>query len=94
MKPKTVGLYLFFYLIAYCVITLFITVLIIRSGVSLIYLFKTGTFYFSWEDDFIYSIKAGTSAGIPAGMGIWFMSWMKARKEKSPPPKEPPSNTN
>lgn len=88
MKPTTVGIYLFFYLIAYCVITLVITVLIIRCGVSLIYLFKVGTFYFIWKDDVVYSIKAGTSAGVPAGIGIWVMSWMKARKEKLIPPKE------
>lgn len=88
MKPTTVGLYLLFYLIAYYVITLIVTVLIIRCGVSLIYLFKVGTFYFSWEGDVVYSIKAGISAGIPAGIGIWVMSWMRARKEKLSLPKE------
>ncbi|AGB82120.1 hypothetical protein D781_1829 [Serratia sp. FGI94] len=87
MKPTTVGIYLFFYLIAYCVTILIVTVLIIRFGVSLVYLFKVGTFYFSWEDDVLYSIKVGIAAGIPAGIGIWFMSWMKVRKEKQSPPK-------
>ncbi|MDN0117867.1 hypothetical protein QVN83_02595 [Yersinia frederiksenii] len=88
MKPKTVGVYLFFYLILYCVTTLIFTILIIRCGVSFIYLFKIGTFYFSWKDDVIYSIKVGLAAGVPAGIGIWFMSWMKTRKAKVSPPKE------
>lgn len=88
MKPTTVGILLFFYLIIYCVIALFITVLFIRCGVAIIYLLKVGTFYFSWSDDVIYSFKAGLAAGIPAGVGVWFLSWMKERQKKQSPPDE------
>lgn len=41
----------------------------------------SGTFYFNWIGDLIYSIKAGLASGIPSGIGIWFMLWMKEHKK-------------
>lgn len=53
----------------------------IRLGVTLVFYIKSGSFNFYWTEALNYAIKVGLSAGIPLGIGIWFMSWMKQRKE-------------
>ncbi|MEB7586613.1 hypothetical protein [Serratia rubidaea] len=87
MKIQTVGIKLFIILIFYCVLILIgVALLACLCAASLVF-FKNGKFIFGWENDVLYSVKMGLAAGIPAGIGIWFMSWMKARKEKQSPPK-------
>ena len=88
MKIQTVGIKFFTVLIGYCVLTLTGVALLACLCAALLDFLKNGSFIFSWEGDVIYSVKAGLAAGIPAGIGIWFMSWMKARKKKQPPPQE------
>ncbi|WP_160126008.1 MULTISPECIES: hypothetical protein [Serratia] len=52
----------------------------VRLGVALTFYIKNGYFYFAWVDVLSYAMTVGLSAGIPLGIGIWFMSWMKTRK--------------
>lgn len=92
MKIQTVGAKLLAVLIYYCVLILICIALLACLCAALLVYFKNGMFIFDWKDDVVYSIKAGVAAGVPAGIGIWFMSWMKARKEKNILPKEPPFN--
>lgn len=53
----------------------------VRLGVALAFYIKSGAFYFAWVDVLSYATAVGLSAGIPLGIGIWFMSWMKKRKQ-------------
>ncbi|WP_145590702.1 hypothetical protein [Yersinia aleksiciae] len=88
MKIQTVGIKLLAILICYCVFILTGIALLACLCATFLVFIKNGTFIFSWEDDVVYSIKVGLAAGIPTGIGIWFMSWMKTRKAKVSPPKE------
>lgn len=94
MRHKLTELKTIFTLIVSYIIIVGSILFTVRLGVALIFYIKNGSFYFLWIDVLNYSVRVGLSAGIPLGIGIWFMSWMKARKEKSIPPKEPPSNTD
>lgn len=87
MKIQTVGIKLLVYLVFFCVLLFIGMALGTRLVIALIFYYQQNTFIFGWGNDFIYSVKAGLAAGIPAGIGIWFMSWMKDRKEKQSPPK-------
>ncbi|ARD17543.1 hypothetical protein [Edwardsiella piscicida] len=88
MKIRTVGVKLNFVLICYCVLILIGVALLACLCAAILVFLKNGKFIFSWEDDVLYSVKAGIATGIPTGIGIWFMSWIKARKEKRSPSKE------
>ncbi|HHB7050237.1 TPA: hypothetical protein ACN7KQ_001185 [Klebsiella pneumoniae] len=81
MKTQKVGLKLAFILIFYCVLILIGVALLSCLCAAYLAFLKHGRFIFGWEDDVIYSIKAGIAAGIPTGIGVWFMSWMKTRKQ-------------
>jgi hypothetical protein len=81
MNDKTVGGKLFFVLQLYCTCAL-ILISLLACFLSVILVFiHSGTFYFNWIGDLIYSIKAGLASGIPSGIGIWFMLWMKEHKK-------------
>ncbi|ARB85814.1 MULTISPECIES: hypothetical protein [Yersinia] len=88
MKIQTVGIKLLAILICYCVLILIGIALLACLCAAFLVFLKNGTFIFGWKDDVVYSVKAGIAAGVPTGVGIWFMSLMKARKEKQSPPKE------
>ena len=85
MKKQLSGLKL----VTYLVVTFFVystaIFFCIRLGVATFFWLKTEKFYFLWIDNALDSLKRGGAISIPLGIGIWFMSWMKARKS-------PPSN--
>jgi hypothetical protein len=76
-------------LIAYLIAAFFIfstaIFFCVRLGVAIVFGLKTDGFFFSWERGVLDSLKRGAIVSIPLGIGIWFMSWMKERKEKRPP---------
>ncbi|TCL05028.1 hypothetical protein EZJ58_3182 [Sodalis ligni] len=73
---------LIFLLTISCVIMLFFMIFITRLVVAIVFYFIRGDFYFLWTD-FWYSLKAGFSAGMPLGIGSWFLVKIKTQKEKS-----------
>ncbi|MFQ6246548.1 hypothetical protein ACLMPP_18990 [Yersinia enterocolitica] len=75
------------FIISY-IILVGVILFIVRFGVALIFYIKNGAFYFAWAEALNYAARVGLSAGIPLGIGVWFMSWMRARKEKQSPTKE------
>lgn len=87
MKKKLAELKTGIALIISYIVLVGVIVFTVRLGVALIFYIKRGYFYFAWADALNYAASVGLSAGIPLGIGIWFMSWMKARKEKQSPPK-------
>ncbi|MEB7586615.1 hypothetical protein [Serratia rubidaea] len=87
MKKKLSGIKLVIYLIVTFFIFSVATFFCIRLGVAILFWLKTERFYFLWVDNALDSLKRGGAISIPLGIGIWFMSWMKARKEKQSPPK-------
>jgi len=87
MKINKSSCYYFPFLCIYWPFVIFITVLFVSLGIAIIFFLQDGEFLFSWGEETVYSIKYGLSGGIPLGVGIWFMSWMKARKENKPLPK-------
>ncbi|EMB7756083.1 TPA: hypothetical protein R4193_004773 [Serratia marcescens] len=88
MNIQTVGIKLLVYLVFFCFLLFVGMALGTRLVIALIFYYQHDTFIFGWENDVVYSVKAGLAADIPAGVGVWLMSWMKARKEKHPLPKE------
>ncbi|CAI1035266.1 Uncharacterised protein [Serratia quinivorans] len=88
MKIKKVGFLFWLFLVVYWPLVICATIFLLKLGISTIFFLTDGLFYFNWKMALSYSIKMGVSGGIPLGIGIWFMSWMKARKEKQSPPKE------
>lgn len=84
--PKTVGVYLFFFLNIYSVTVIFISVFLIREGVELFFYLKSGIANFDLKGDFLYSIKSGLAAGFPAGTGIWILSKLQEKQGKAAPP--------
>ncbi|KNC92567.1 hypothetical protein [Trabulsiella odontotermitis] len=84
---KTAFPYLIF-VCFYWFLVIFITVFLISLGVAIIFYLQDGSFLFSWWEELYYSLGYGLSAGIPLGVGCWFLSWMKERQKKQSPPKE------
>lgn len=87
MKINKCSFYYFLFLCIYWPFVIFITVLSVSLGIAIIFFLQDGEFFFSWREETVYSIKYGLSGGIPLGVGIWFMSYMKARKENQSLPK-------
>ncbi|WP_202303618.1 hypothetical protein [Dryocola clanedunensis] len=88
MKINKTGFYYFLFLCIYWPFVIFITVFLVSLGIAIIFYLQDGKFFFSWKKEAFYSVKYGLSGGLPLGAGIWFMSWMKARKDKQSLPKE------
>lgn len=90
MKIQTVGVKLLLVLIFYGSISFICISLLAFLCAGVLVFLKNGVFVFSWKD-VIYSLKTGVAAGIPTGIGVWFMSWMKQHKESRSPLGEYPS---
>lgn len=88
MKINKSGFYYFLFLCIYWPFVIFITVFLVSLGIAIIFYLQDGKFFFSWEKEAFDSVKYGLSGGLPLGVGVWFLSWMKVRKEKLPPTKE------
>lgn len=88
MKKQLSGIKLVIYLIVVFFVFSTVTFFCIRLGVAILFWLKTNEFYFLWSTNILDSLKRGGAISIPLGIGIWFMSWMKQRKEKQSPPKE------
>lgn len=86
MKKQLSGLKLVTYLIVTFFICSTAIFFCIRLGVAAFFWLKTEKFYFLWIDNALDSLKRGGAISIPLGIGIWFMSWLKARKS---PPSDP-----
>lgn len=67
------------------IVMLFSMIFITRLVIAVVFYFTRGDFYFLWTD-FWYSLKAGFSAGIPLGIGSWFLIKITTKKKKSSPP--------
>lgn len=87
MKINKTGFIYLFILCIYWLFVIFLTVFLVSLGIAMIFYLQDGNFYFSWEKEVFYSLRYGLSGGLPLGIGIWFMSWIKARKEKYSSPK-------
>lgn len=81
MKKKLAELKTLLTLVISYIVIVGVILFAVRLGVALVFYIKNGSFYFAWVDVFSYATRVGLSAGIPLGIGIWFMSWMKARKQ-------------
>lgn len=55
-------------------------ILFIRLAVSAFHFMQFGVFYFDWNDDIVYSFKVGVASGVPAGIGIFIISWINKRE--------------
>lgn len=59
----------------------FFTIMLTTKTLVYAYFFiKTGTFYLSF-DDVTSSAKAGIAAGIPIGIGTWFLKKIKTSED-------------
>ena len=86
MKINKVGFTYLFFQCFYWFFIIFMTVFLVSLGIAIIFYFQDERFYFDWRKEVFYAFKYGLSGGIPLGIGIWFMSCMKARKS---PPSDP-----
>ncbi len=59
---------------------IFFMAFITRLVIAILFYFIRGDFYFLW-DDFWYSSKVAISAGIPLGIGSWFLIKLKVQKK-------------
>lgn len=81
MSSKQMGYKLLFILIGYSIFIMLIIALLACLGSALLVYYERGVFLFDFRNDFIYSLKAGLAAGIPAGIGIWILSKMQSKKK-------------
>lgn len=79
MSNKQIGYKLLFILIGYSVFIMITIALIACLGSALLVYYERGTFLFGFRNDFIYSLKVGIAAGVPAGIGIWVLSKMQSK---------------
>lgn len=57
-----------------------VAILFIQLSVYTFHFIQFGVFYFDWNDSVIYSFKVGVASGVPAGIGICIISWVKERE--------------
>lgn len=81
MKINKTGVINLFLLCVYCFFVIYLTVFLASLSIAIVFYFKDGRFYFSWAEEVLNSLKYGLSGGLPLGIGIWFIAWMKARKQ-------------
>ncbi|AVU35642.1 MULTISPECIES: hypothetical protein [Serratia] len=81
MKINKTGLINLFLLCVYWFLVIFLTVFLVSLSIAIVFYFQDGRFYFRWEGEVLNSLRYGLSGGLPLGIGIWFMAWMKARKQ-------------
>ena len=77
-----VGIKTLLVLITSFTVLIALTMLLIRLGIAFVFFLKDDFFYFSWQNGVMDSARKGLSGGVPLGIGIWIMSWIKANKEK------------
>ena len=87
MLPKKVNFRLLVFLIGYCVIFLFLFVMLLVFGMSVYAYFNVGGLNYGWGD-VIYSGKTALAGGIPLGIGCWILSKLDERKRNAPHPPE------
>ncbi|WP_124411304.1 hypothetical protein [Pseudomonas synxantha] len=78
-----------FSLLLIYVVSLFLLMGVIGKFIgSLVSYSKVGVWNFGWAD--IVELFPGVFAyAIPVGVGIWILSWLKARKQSKPNDREP-----
>lgn len=80
MKIVLGGAFLLLKMTACSIFIVTAAILFIRLAVSAFHFIQFGVFYFDWNDDIIYSFKLGVASGVPAGIGICIISWVKKRE--------------
>ena len=72
----------FFFLVFYCATFISVVLFICQLGVSIIFYFDDGLFFFSWEEALYIALKKGSIAGIVLGAGVWLRNKIHERQSK------------
>lgn len=80
MKILLGGALLLLKMTAFSILIVTASILFMRLAVYVFHFIQFGVFYFDWSDEIIYSLKVGVASGVPAGIGICIISWVKERE--------------
>ena len=80
MKISLEGALFLLKMTGYSVLIVTGAILFIRLAVSAFHFMQFGVFYFDWNDDVVYSFEVGVASGVPAGIGIFIISWINKRE--------------
>ncbi|MBG0626211.1 MULTISPECIES: hypothetical protein [Enterobacter] len=81
-----VGIFWLLFLVMYCTVLVAIVLFACQFGVSIIFYFNDGEFFFSWKKALHISLIKGGVTGLILGVGVWLKNkvheyrWKKSRR--------------